>query len=57
MKSQEPLGVLTAIEELCERYPHWRLASWSRNVAGWADQKSGMSRSQLLAAAACTYRS
>jgi len=39
MNSQERADLLMAIEELCERYPHWRLGQLVANVAGWADQE------------------
>jgi hypothetical protein len=52
MKSQERAALLTVIEQLCERYPHWRLGQLVANVAGWADQEIwDVEDTQLLAAA------
>jgi hypothetical protein len=52
MKNQERAELLTAIEQLCERYPHWRLAQLVANVVGWADQETwDVEDQQLLAAA------
>ena len=52
MKSQERTDLLAAIEQLCERYPHWRLGQLVANVAGWADQEIwDVEDQQLLAAA------
>ena len=52
MKSQERAELLTVIEQLCERYPHWRLGQLVANVAGWADQEIwDVEDQQLLAAA------
>jgi len=39
MNSQERTSLMSAIEQLCERYPHWRLGQLVANVAGWADQE------------------
>ena len=52
MKSQERAELLTAIEQLCERYPHWRLGQLIANVAGWADQEIWDVEDQQLSAAA-----
>ena len=38
MKNQCRGEVLSAIAELWERYPDWRLGQLISNVAGWADQ-------------------
>lgn len=52
MNSQEREHLLTAIKQLCERYPHWRLGQLVANVAGWADQEIwDVEDQQLLAAA------
>jgi hypothetical protein len=52
MNSQERTQLLTAIEQLCDRYPHWRLGQLVANVAGWADQEIwDVEDQQLLAAA------
>lgn len=52
MKSQERADLLMVIEELCERYPHWRLGQLVANVAGWADQEIwDVEDQQMLAAA------
>jgi hypothetical protein len=52
MKSQERAELLAAIEQLCERYPHWRLGQLVANVAGWADQEIWDVEDQHLLAAA-----
>ena len=52
MKSQERSELLMAIEQLCERYPHWRLGQLVANVAGWADQEIWDAEDQQLLAAA-----
>jgi hypothetical protein len=52
MTNQERADLLTAITQLCERYPHWRLGQLIANVAGWADQEVwDVEDAQLLAAA------
>jgi hypothetical protein len=38
MNSQPRAELLAAVEELCRRYPTWRLGQLIANVAGWADQ-------------------
>ena len=44
--------LLTAIADLCRRYPDWRLGQLIANVAGWADQDIwDVEDEQLLAAA------
>lgn len=51
MKSQERAELLSAIDQLCERYPHWRLGQLVANVARWADQEIwDVEDQQLLAA-------
>ena len=52
MKSQERADLLTAVAELCERYPHWRLGQLIVNIAGWADQEVWDVEDQSLLAAA-----
>lgn len=32
-------ALLSAISELCNQYPHWRLGQLVVNVAGWADKE------------------
>jgi hypothetical protein len=44
--------MLTAIEQLCERYPHWRLGQLVANIAGWADQEIWIVEDQQLLDAA-----
>lgn len=52
MNSQERVNLLSAIEQLCETYPHWRLGQLVANVAGWADQEIwDVEDDKLLAAA------
>ena len=52
MKSQERADLLLALEQLCEKYPHWRFGQLVANVAGWADQEVwDVEDHQLLAAA------
>lgn len=52
MKSRERAELLTVIEQLCDKYPHWRLGQMIANVAGWADQEVwDVEDQQLLAAA------
>ena len=51
MKSQERADLLMAIEELCERYPHWRLGQLVANVAGWVDQEIWDVEDEVMAAA------
>lgn len=55
MKNQERAELLTMIEQLCERYPHWRLGQL---VAGGPIKQSGMLRiSSFWLRRACTWRS
>jgi hypothetical protein len=52
MNSQPRAELLTAIAELCGRYPNWRLGQLIANVAGWADQEIwDVEDEQLLQAA------
>jgi hypothetical protein len=52
MKNQERADLLLVIEQLCERYPHWRLGQLVANIAGWADKEVwDIEDQQLLAAA------
>ena len=52
MTNQSREELLTAIAELCQRYPDWRLGQLIANVAGWADQEIwDVEDEQLLAAA------
>ena len=52
MKNEERADLLMAIEQLCEKYPHWRLGQLVANVAGWADQEIwDVEDQQMLAAA------
>src|SRR5437667_5195069 len=52
MNNQERANLLSAIEQLCNRYPHWRLGQLVANVAGWADQEVwDVEDQQLLSAA------
>jgi hypothetical protein len=52
MNSERRAALLAAIEELCRRYPDWRLGQLVANVAGWADQEIwDVEDEQLLAAA------
>jgi hypothetical protein len=52
MKTQERAELLAALEQLCERYPHWRFGQLVANVAGWVDQEIwDVEDRQLLAAA------
>jgi hypothetical protein len=39
MNHQQRSDLLRIIEELCQRYPDWRLGQLVANVAGWADQE------------------
>jgi hypothetical protein len=39
MKTQSQTDLLAAIEELMERYPHWRFGQLVSNVVGWTDQE------------------
>jgi hypothetical protein len=57
MKIQERAELLTAIQQLCESYPHWRLGQLVANVAGWADQATWDVEDQQLLAAACLHLS
>jgi hypothetical protein len=57
MKNQERAELLAAIEQLCERYPHWRLGQLVANVAGWANQEIWDVEDQQLLAAACLHLS
>jgi hypothetical protein len=38
MNNSSRAELLSAIAELCVRYPHWRLGQLIANVSGWADQ-------------------
>lgn len=38
MNSQQRAELLTAISQLSERYPDWRLGQLIANIAGWADR-------------------
>ena len=52
MNNSQREELLTAIAELCQRYPNWRLGQLIANVAGWADQDTwDVEDEQLLAAA------
>jgi hypothetical protein len=52
MNNQERADLLTAIEKLSERYPHWRFGQLVANIAGWADQEIWDAEDQQLLAAA-----
>jgi hypothetical protein len=52
MNTQSRAVLLTAIAQLCERYPNWRFGQLVANVAGWADQEIwDVEDEQLLEAA------
>jgi hypothetical protein len=52
MNNRERSDLLSAVSELCERYPHWRLGQLVANIAGWADQEVwDVEDQQLLEAA------
>jgi hypothetical protein len=38
MTDPERADLLTAITDLCQQYPEWRLGQLIANVAGWADE-------------------
>jgi hypothetical protein len=52
MTNQQRADLLAAIEQLCERYPHWRLGQLVANIAGWADQEVWDAEDEQLLAAA-----
>lgn len=37
MNTQTRTELLRAVEELAEKYPHWRFGQLVCNVAGWVD--------------------
>jgi hypothetical protein len=39
MSNQQRTELLTAIGQLCQSYPDWRLGQLVANVAGWAGQE------------------
>jgi len=52
MNTKLRVDLLAAIDELCQRYPDWRLGQLIANVSGWADQDVwDVEDDQLLAAA------
>jgi hypothetical protein len=52
LNSQQRADLVTAVAELCEKYPDWRLGQLIANVAGWADQEIwDVEDEQLLEAA------
>lgn len=52
MNNHQLDDLITAVSELCQRYPDWRLGQLIANVAGWADQEIGdVEDEQLLQAA------
>jgi hypothetical protein len=52
MNDKERADLLSAVDELCQRYPDWRLGQLIANVAGWADQEVwDVEDEQLLAVA------
>ena len=52
MTASKRAALIKAINELCERYPHWRFGQLVSNVAGWADVNIwDVEDDQLLAAA------
>jgi hypothetical protein len=57
MNSQPRAELLSALAELCQRYPHWRFGQLLANVAGWTDREIwDVEDEQLLEAAIPTSR-
>jgi hypothetical protein len=51
MNNLRRADLLSAIAELCQRYPDWRLGQLIANVSGWADEDVwNVSDDQLLEA-------
>ncbi len=51
MNNLQRADLLSAIAELCQRYPDWRLGQLIANVSGWADEDVwNVSDDQLLEA-------